>query len=318
VAALSLAMLIVGFLIASIGRPKRPPVAVSTIAMQPVKDDVHGLQGGSPSESSRDRGATVEHEELLDTSKPDPREADRVDNVSTPDTSTVVKIKELALGLDTGNTSDLLHQTASTLSKVDEIFQAARSRPSSGDSGRRGGSGDDFGDETSARFFGLGAEGAKSVVYVIDCSGSMGQPRTKLVLAKRELMRSIRALRSDQQFFIIFFRGSALPMPDGKLLPATGDHKRQAMEWINGIAAEGGTNPMPALRQALAMHPETIYLLSDGLFNSGYPTEVTKTNRGVGRPTIYTVGFGDRRAEAQLTRLATESGGAYRFVEPDP
>ena len=90
-----------------------------------------------------------------------------------------------------------------------------------------------------------------------------------------------------------------------------------SIEWINSVDSGGGTDPRPALTKALEVHPETIYVLSDGLFEAACVTEVKKANHGLNRATIYTVGFGDRTGEAQLTRLAKDSGGQYRFVEPD-
>jgi Mg-chelatase subunit ChlD len=296
-------------------RPKRPPVAIATVAMQPVASDVHGLQGGSPGEATNDKELQPEHQPLTDSMQFIANPATAENPFTPPDVPQPEPARRLTIGPESGSTPEVLLQTAAEISRFEEVVRDARSRASSGAERWRGANSDDIGDQTSARFFGLGADGAKSVVYVIDCSGSMGG--NKLELAKREMIRSIRALRADQEFHVIFFRNIAMIMRDGSLLPATAANKERVIEWINSVDSGGGTDPRPALTKALEVHPETIYVLSDGLFEAACVTEVKKANHGLNRATIYTVGFGDRTGEAQLTRLAKDSGGQYRFVEPD-
>lgn len=314
-AALALATVAFGIFFLITTRPKRPPVAVATVAMQPVASEVHGLQGGSPGEATSDKELQPEHQPLVDSMQFVARPETAEYPMTPPDVPQAEPAHRLTFGPESGSTGDVFRQTAAEISRFEEVVRAAQSRASSGAERWRGANADDVGDQTSARFFGLGADGAKSVVYVIDCSSSMGG--NKLELAKRELIRSIRALRADQEFHVIFFRNIAMTMRDGSLLPATAANKQRVIEWINSVGSDGGTDLRPALTKALEAHPETIYVLSDGLFAAACVTEVRKANHGLNRATIYTVGFGDRTGEAQLTRLAKDSGGQYRFVEPD-
>lgn len=174
---------------------------------------------------------------------------------------------------------------------------------------------DDTGDNT-ARFFGLGAEKTKSIVYVIDCSGSMGHPPFKLRMAKKELLRSIQALKPEQSFYVIFFSDRMFPMPGSNMMAATDANKETARQWIEGGFPHGGTNPLPAVLSGLQLQPETMYVLSDGLFKAEYLREIRSRNRGPHRASIYTVGFGDHSGEYQLQRLAHENAGSYRYVDP--
>ena len=75
------------------------------------------------------------------------------------------------------------------------------------------------------------------------------------------------------------------------------------------------TLPVPAMRQAIGLRPEVIYLLSDGEFLNQFCDDIRQANRGPSPATIYTVGFGNRSGEPQLVRIANESGGKYRYVE---
>jgi hypothetical protein len=165
----------------------------------------------------------------------------------------------------------------------------------------------------STRFFGLTAQNTHTVAYVIDCSGSMGKPPMKLLLAKQELIRSIQALQAEQSFYVVFFSHQMYPMPGPGVLPATDANKERVCGWIEGAVASGGTNPLPAVLSALEFQPETIYVLSDGLFKGDYIRAIGNRNREPRRTSIYTINFGDRHGERQLVRLARENGGHYRY-----
>lgn len=75
------------------------------------------------------------------------------------------------------------------------------------------------------------------------------------------------------------------------------------------------TLPVPAMREALRLQPDVVYLLSDGEFATQFCSEIRSANRGTTPSTIYTIGFGNRSGEPQLLQIANESGGKYRYVE---
>jgi hypothetical protein len=107
---------------------------------------------------------------------------------------------------------------------------------------------------------------ADEVVYLCDASGSMVGVFGQL---KTELKRSIGELRVDgdvnQRFNVIFFAdGDARTLfPAGPQL-ATVDAKRRAADFIDNQVSVGGTDPMPAIKLALAERPQVLYVLTDG------------------------------------------------------
>jgi hypothetical protein len=116
----------------------------------------------------------------------------------------------------------------------------------------------------------LGIEGKGSkFVYVFDHSGSMGVPDNKpLDRAKAELLTSIGALSEVQQFYIIFYNQDQkifrIDASGGRLIFGNDQNKKLAQQFVDSIKAEGGTKHADALALALKMHPDVIFLLTDG------------------------------------------------------
>jgi hypothetical protein len=127
-----------------------------------------------------------------------------------------------------------------------------------------------------------------------------------------ELVRSIGNLPDEMEFFVIFFNRVAVPMPAEKLQPATLGNKRKYLEWCMKVRGGGGTDPSEALKKALELKPDVIYLLTDGVFKDDAVREVTKLNtRGV---SIHTFCFGDSAGETVLNEIASKNGGTYKFI----
>ncbi len=163
-------------------------------------------------------------------------------------------------------------------------------------------------------FFGAQGHGTR-FVYIIDKSGSMaGAP---FETAKRELVRSLRALQPHEQFFVAFYDGQADPMPGGRLVPATPANLERAVAWVRSVSLGGSTDPTEALTFALdKLSPDTIWLLSDGAFSAEVVNTITTHNRGR-RTHINTLAFINRDGEALLKIIADQNQGDYRFV-PGP
>jgi hypothetical protein len=181
------------------------------------------------------------------------------------------------------------------------------------------GSGDREGElgEGSAEFFGIGGYG-QSFVYVVDCSGSMGENR-KFERAVYELMQSIEQLHSDQRYFVIFYSDAAYPMDADEPVLATEEEFARTRRWIDHIRPEGGTHPLPALLFALSLRPDAIYFLSDGKFDLVAIHQLRHHNRPNKRLAtrqipIHTIAFVDRATEGLMRTIARNSGGQFRFV----
>jgi hypothetical protein len=171
--------------------------------------------------------------------------------------------------------------------------------------------------ETS--FFDIRATGSR-FVYVVDHSGSMGFYQ-QLQVAKRELRASLEALDATQQFQILFYNGRYTEMTLRDRPPslqwATDINKTLGVQFIGSITPDGGTDHMPALRQALSYQPDHLYFLTDAdqpQLSARDLAEVRRINRN--RTQIHCVEFGtqgDLGVDNFLKRLARENGGTYRY-----
>jgi len=164
----------------------------------------------------------------------------------------------------------------------------------------------------AAEFFGLRATGGK-FVFVIDKSGSMKGDR--LDAAKKELFRSVIRLGEKMQYLIIFYDDQFHTMPARKLIRATRLNKRESLGWVGSVKGDGGTRPLEAMRLALSLRPDAVWLLSDGEFPEDYADEIHAANPE-SRTVIHTIAFQSRSGEAVLRRIARENGGQFRFVGP--
>ena len=183
--------------------------------------------------------------------------------------------------------------------------------------GPRGGGPESFGTDSGGPgpFPPEWIEEARKIVYVVDRSGSMTD---SIDYVKEELKRSIGELPEEKEFHVLFYSsGPCVEMPMRRLVDATGRNKQFAYEFVDGIIAQGETDPSDALRRAFAVRPEVIYLLTDGEFDRAIVGLVRGLNAG-GRVRVHTIGFLYTRpgtsAEGVLKQIAAENGGNYKFV----
>ena len=160
------------------------------------------------------------------------------------------------------------------------------------------------------KFFGKTIRG-QSFVYVVDRSGSMRG--TRLEAVKTELINSINRLESNQKFFIIFYDSIPCPMQANGLVSATEANKMNYLTWVRSITSRGGTEPEDAMRHALSLKPDAIWLLSDGAFRDSVCDVIRAQNHGI---QIHTIAFHNPAGQAVLFRIANENGGSYLFVPP--
>jgi len=159
-----------------------------------------------------------------------------------------------------------------------------------------------------ASFFGIRARG-QFFIYVIDGSGSMID-ENRFPRATIELRRSVAALRAPQKFEVIFYDEEATPMPGGPMPRSVDFQSRNLLRsWLELMEPAGGTDPRPALRLALGMRPDAIFLLSDGAFPDRSVEEIAQMNRW--KIPIHCVDLSGGLAGDQLRRIAQSSGGQY-------
>ena len=120
---------------------------------------------------------------------------------------------------------------------------------------------------------GLDAVAAKRIVYVVDASGSM---LLHLSSVLEELERSLdNCIRNKNLASSSFNKTMPLHVPPkGRLLVfASGQTTLQiAMEWMN-TSGQGDSiwwsNPMAAIKMAMKLKPDVMYLLSENITGAG-------------------------------------------------
>jgi hypothetical protein len=168
-------------------------------------------------------------------------------------------------------------------------------------------------------FFQVAAEGA-AVVYVIDCSASMGL-NGGLSAARRELLASLGRLPGSARFQVIAYNRTAYPLRiagRSDLVPAADENVRETAEFLARLRASGSTNHVEALRRALELGPDVIFLVTDA--DDLSPEQVRRvTQWNAGRAAIHAIELGGRDDSAPggpLETLARSNRGTYRFVPP--
>ncbi len=201
-----------------------------------------------------------------------------------------------------------------------------------------------------AIFMGVKAEG-KRICIIADCSGSMAY-NNRMKRLKEELWKTVEAFTPEQEFYIIYFSDTAMPMTTKRnWWRAGGLDMKKVHGWIDRQQPQGGTEPMPAIQIAFRLkpRPDAIFILTDGLIPLTTPQGVARLNgAGKNKVPIHTILFGGELAgveerivqvptmvrgrtvmvqrrvpvaktekdEGQLEQVSRDSGGTHRFV-PD-
>ena len=164
-------------------------------------------------------------------------------------------------------------------------------------------------------FFGIEAAGG-NVVFVVDKSSSMLGPRMRR--AKGELIRAIGEVHGGLKFNVLFFEDGRFEQMTkaNELVSAPRDQKEAAKQFVARVAPGGGTNPLPALKRALAFKDTAmILLLSDGEFFMS-DKDFARLVRECRQRTImiHTIAFEDNAGEGMLKKIAKATGAQYKFV----
>ena len=161
----------------------------------------------------------------------------------------------------------------------------------------------------------------RDLTLVVDVSGSMSG--AKLEQAKAALQQALETLGPNDRFRVIAFSASVRSFRDGPVA-ATRANLAEAREFVDGLAAEGGTNFAGALDAALdvpgdAERLEQVIMVSDGMPSVGEqaPDRIAgEAAARIGRARIFPVGVGHDVNTYLLDRLAAEGRGAVEYVPP--
>lgn len=178
-----------------------------------------------------------------------------------------------------------------------------------------------------AEFFGSKAIGNR-FVYVVDASPSMRRDRA-FDAAKEEILRSLRSMKPKQRFAILFFGGTVdvLELDPGEKIDqpqsATPENIEKAIRWLaKNTIQKDGKPPIDAIKSALELEPDGIFLLFDGDTKLDNWTQIVRQlntsdgllSDGGTKVPIHVIHFFRDEFQRSMQRLAEENGGTYRFV----
>jgi Ca-activated chloride channel family protein len=160
----------------------------------------------------------------------------------------------------------------------------------------------------------------KDVVFLIDTSGSQsGQP----MQASKELMRRfINGLNPNDTFTVMDFSSATTKLSEAPL-PNTADNRKRALDYINRLDANGGTELFNGIQTVLKFPPapegrlRSVVLLTDGLIGDDERViaEIQKKLKPGNR--LYSFGVGSSVNRFLIDRMAELGQGTSQVVIPD-
>lgn len=175
------------------------------------------------------------------------------------------------------------------------------------------------GPATTLNVFGSGDLTGRKFVFVIDRSKSMGgQGLNVLTAASDELSSAIGSLKEYHQFQIVAYHHQTLTITRRALLNATEDAKSRVTDFIDNLAAFGGTEHEGALITALSLDPDVVVLLTDGGLPELNESQIRRIRRSAGATRIHCVQFGSgprQDLNSFMRTLAAQTEGTYRYVD---
>ncbi|HJZ94082.1 MAG TPA: hypothetical protein VKE40_24625 [Gemmataceae bacterium] len=155
---------------------------------------------------------------------------------------------------------------------------------------------------------------------MLDRSSSMGTDDL-LRAATGALKASLSQLDEKARFQIVAYNGAATPL-ETELQSATAESIQHATQWLDGLEAEGRSDHVAGFREAVWLHPDAIYLLTDA---DDLDEREVKAIAGLVRPsvflnvTLFAPGPIRHTADTPLERFVRLRGGLIRYAgDPGP
>src|SRR5664279_714098 len=160
---------------------------------------------------------------------------------------------------------------------------------------------------------------ARDMIVVLDQSGSMDGDKWNQ--ARQAAAYVLNHLNCGDHFNVILFSTGMRTFSNSLESP---DKAQQAIDWINGMSAGGGTDINGALTSALSMadseRPTTILFLTDGLPTEGEtdPKTILANADAAAHSnvSIFTFGVGDDVNTFLLDSLVRDHHGTSSYVRP--
>lgn len=159
------------------------------------------------------------------------------------------------------------------------------------------------------------ADTPREVILVMDSSGSMSnQP---IEQARESLHYALASLKPGDRFNVIEFDHQARSLyPQPRAFDA--DRHVEAAQWVDSLAAGGGTDMGPPLALALGAPPSDGYLrqvvfITDGMVGNEREL-LERTSLDLGESRLFTVGIGHGVNGSFLRKLASAGRGRYTAI----
>lgn len=156
----------------------------------------------------------------------------------------------------------------------------------------------------------------RELVIILDKSGSMGGQA--IIQAKAAVRRAVMRLKGKDTFNIIAFSSTAVPL-FRESQRVTDETLHAALDFVDSIEADGGTEMSPALRVALegrGAHPDTgkgmkqvIFVTDGAVGNEAALMEQIKKTLGDAR--LFTIGIGSAPNSYFMSEAAIWGRGTY-------
>ncbi|NBB93382.1 MAG: marine proteobacterial sortase target protein [Gammaproteobacteria bacterium] len=155
----------------------------------------------------------------------------------------------------------------------------------------------------------------REVILIIDTSGSMS--RQPIEQARESLHYALAGLKPGDRFNVIEFDHQARSLYPQPRPFDEGSHL-EAAQWVDRLAAGGGTDMGPPLSLALRAAPTDDHLrqvvfITDGMVGNEQEL-LERTSRELGESRLFTVGIGHGVNGSFLRRLAMAGRGSYTAI----
>jgi Ca-activated chloride channel family protein len=158
----------------------------------------------------------------------------------------------------------------------------------------------------------------REVIFVLDTSGSMAGE--SIMQAKQALLMAITQLSQNDHFNIIEFNSHAQKMwLNAQQADATNKH--EALEFVRGLSADGGTEMAEALSMALAAQNsqgqstflrQVIFITDGSVTNEEALMQLIRQNLGASR--LFTVGIGSAPNSYFMSEAALSGKGTFSYI----
>ena len=156
---------------------------------------------------------------------------------------------------------------------------------------------------------------SRDIIFILDVSGSMSG--TSITQAKTALVHSLKRLKPDDRFNIIWFNDKTDQLFSG-VVPATDHAISVALNTINRLDADGGTVMLPALSLAMDKQPDDsrirqIIFLTDGNVDNEQ-TLFSTIKQQLGESRLFTVGIGSAPNSYFMSKAARAGRGTFTHI----